>query len=288
MARKGCGAIFKILKTSKMFKSFIQWCDYTHNFWHGCRKLGIECSKCYLYRDKRKYGQDASIIQRLMDKTFYSPLFWKESGRVFTCSYSDFFIEQADCWREDAWDVIKRTPWLTWMILTKRPERIKQCLPADWEEGWDNVWLGVSVGIQESFHRAKTLASIPSKIRFISAEPLLEELDFLIEEDGKLLMSDFQWVIIGGESGDEAGPYRYRPCQSSWIDKAVTQLRSLPNVAIFVKQMGSHLKNEMKLKHYHGGDPTEWPVHLRITEHPDNYNPDDRPENKSSVKYVTF
>ena len=287
MARKGYGAIFSF-KTIIMFKSHIQWCDYTHNFWHGCRKLGIECAKCYLYRDKRKQGQDASIIHRLLDQTFFKPLFWQESGRVFTCSYSDFFLEQADCWREDAWDVIRRTPKLTWMILTKRPERIEACLPPDWGDGWDNVWLGVSVGIQESFHRARTLAEIPAKIRFISAEPLLEELNFLIEENGKLLMSDFQWVIIGGESGDESGPYRYRPCQLDWIEKAITQLRSLPQMAIFVKQLGSHLKNEMGLKGHHGGDPSEWPRHLRITEHPDNYNPDDRPENKSSVKYVTI
>ena len=137
MARKGYGAIFSF-KTIIMFKSHIQWCDYTHNFWHGCRKLGIECAKCYLYRDKRKQGQDASIIHRLLDQTFFKPLFWQESGRVFTCSYSDFFLEQADSWREDAWDVIRRTPKLTRMILTKRPERIKACLPPDWGDGWDN------------------------------------------------------------------------------------------------------------------------------------------------------
>jgi len=270
-----------------MFKSNIQWCDYTHNFWHGCRKTGRECAKCYLFRDKRKYGQDASNIYRLLDKTFYSPLFWKESGRVFTCSYSDFFLGQADCWRNDAWGLIRRTPWLTWMILTKRPERIKNCLPPDWGDGWDNVWLGVSIGIQESFHRAKTLSEIPAKIRFISAEPLLEELDFCTEENLNMITNNYRWVIIGGESGDESGPYKYRPCQISWIEKAVSQLRTIPNMAIFVKQMGSHLKNEMGLKGHHGGDPSEWPKHLRITEHPDDFNADDRPEDMSSVKYVT-
>jgi protein gp37 len=173
------------------------------------------------------------------------------------------------------------------MILTKRPERIKNCLPPDWGDGWDNVWLGVSIGIQESFHRAKTLSEIPAKIRFISAEPLLEELDFCTEENLNMITNNYRWVIIGGESGDESGPYKYRPCQISWIEKAVSQLRTIPNMAIFVKQMGSHLKNEMGLKGHHGGDPSEWPKHLRITEHPDDFNADDRPEDMSSVKYVT-
>lgn len=252
-----------------MRKTFIQWCDYTQNFWWGCIKLGIECARCYLYRIVHGNGGSGRNIFRMGDKKFYEALYWKEPGRVFTCSMSDFFLQEADAWRDDAWDVIRRTPWLTWLILTKRPERIKQCLPDDWGNGWNNVWLGVSVGIQESFHRAKTLADIPAKIRFISAEPLLEELDFLLEHEGELLMSHFQWVIIGGESGNESGPYQYRPCKLEWIESAVNQLRTIPETAIFIKQMGSHLKDEMGLEHYHGGDPKEWPEHLRILEHPD-------------------
>ena len=165
-----------------MRKTFIQWCDYTQNFWWGCIKLGIECARCYLYRIVHGNGGSGRNIFRMGDKKFYEALYWKEPGRVFTCSMSDFFLQEADAWRDDAWDVIRRTPWLTWLILTKRPERIKQCLPDDWGNGWNNVWLGVSVGIQESFHRAKTLADIPAKIRFISAEPLLDELDFLLEK----------------------------------------------------------------------------------------------------------
>lgn len=248
----------------------IQWCDYTQNFWWGCIKIGIEeCAKCYLYRIARQQGGNGRNIFRMSDSKFFEPLYWKKPGRVFTCSMSDYFLEEADCWRDDAWSVIRRTPHLTWLILTKRPERIMQCLPSDWGNGWDNVWLGVSVGVQDSFHRAKTLAEIPCKIRFISAEPLLEELDFLIEHNGKPLMSYYQWTIFGGESGNEEGPYRYRPCKVEWFERAIKDLKSNFQIAVFVKQMGCHLRNEMGLKHYHGGDPEEWPEHLRLLEHPD-------------------
>lgn len=264
--KTNCGA-FKIFF---MRKTKIQWCDYTHNFWWGCIKLGPECAMCYLYRWQHENGGNGRNIFKLSDSKFYEPLYWKESGRVFTCSFSDFFLEEADCWRPDAWDLIRRTPHLTWLILTKRPERIMKCLPEDWGAGWNNVWLGVSVGIQSSFHRAKVLAEIPAKIRFISAEPLLEELDFLIDHNGKPLLSYYQWVILGGESGNEVGPYTYRPCKIEWFEKAIQQLKSNFEIAVFVKQMGSHLKKEMALRHYHGGDPKEWPVHLRILEHPDD------------------
>jgi protein gp37 len=252
-----------------MRKTYIQWCDFTQNFWWGCIKLGLECAMCYLYRWLYEKGGSGRNIFRLSDAKFYEPLYWKGKGRVFTCSFSDFFLEEADCWRDDAWDVIRRTPNLTWLILTKRPERIMQCLPPDWGPGWDNVWLGVSVGIQASFDRAKILADIPAKIRFISAEPLLENLDFLIEHNGAPLMSHYQWVILGGESGNETGPYTYRPCKVEWIENGIKQLKDNFEMAVFVKQMGSHLKKEMNLKHYHGGEPSEWPEHLRLLEHPD-------------------
>ncbi len=143
-----------------------------------------------------------------------------------------------------------------------------ECLPKDWEEGWDNVWLGVTVENQECFQRAAILAKIPAKIRFISAEPLLEEIDFLEKIDGEQVINSFQWVLLGGESGNDYGNYRYRPSEISWYERAIDDLRKVPDMAIFVKQMGSHLKKTMNLKHYHGGEIKEWPKHLQIREYP--------------------
>jgi protein gp37 len=189
---------------------------------------------------------------------------------VFINSYSDFFIEEADDWRYDAWYVIRSTPHITWQILTKRPERILECLPDDWgDEGYPNVWLGVSIEEQMYFHRAESLVKIPVRVRFISAEPLLEELDMLVVKNGKRIIDDFHWVVIGGESGNEYGPHRYRPSEIFWYERIVQDLKSQTNVAVFMKQLGSHLRKTMRLKHYHGGELAEWPSSLQIREFPD-------------------
>lgn len=156
----------------------ISWTDATVNFWTGCVKVSKACRFCYMYRDKERYGVDPKKVLRTKDNTFRQALNWKEGKKIFTCSWSDFFIEEADQWREDAWKIIKSTPQHTWQILTKRPERIKQCLPADWAEGYDNVWLGVSVEDQQrAQERIPILTDIPAKVRFLSCEPLLEYID---------------------------------------------------------------------------------------------------------------
>jgi len=251
-----------------MKETNIQWTDSTMNFWSGCKKVSEGCKYCYMYRIKEKYNQSGSNITRISDNRFREAMTWEDPRLIFTCSMSDFFIAEADGWREDAWDVIRNTKHHTWLILTKRPERIMDCLPEDWGEGWDNVWLGVTVENQKCFERAAVLSKIPAKIRFISAEPLLEEIDFLARIDGEQVINAFQWVLIGGESGNEYGNYRYRPSEIAWYERAIKDLRTCPDVAIFVKQMGSHLRKIMKLKHYHGGEPSEWPEHLRIREFP--------------------
>ena len=252
-----------------MTKSFIQWTDNTVNFWTSCKRVSEGCKFCYMYRLKDQNGQSGSVVTRSSDAKFYEALYWKEPTMIFTCSMSDFFIDEADDWREDAWDVIRRTPQHKWQILTKRPERIKECLPADWGDGWDNVWLGTSIETQKYIHRATTLSKIPAKLRFISAEPLLEEIDFLVEdENGVRIIDSFNWMILGGESGNEFGAYRYRPCEIAWLERIIKDLKENTYVAVFNKQLGSHLRKTMGLKHPHGGNMSEWPINLRIREFP--------------------
>jgi len=121
--------------------------------------------------------------QLYRSKTWDNPLKWQRQAeaqgicfRVFTNSLSDFFHADADGWREEAWDVIRRTPNLIWLILTKRPELIRTRLPKDWGEGWPNVWLGVSCGCEQTLNKRDTLRRIPvhpMAVRFLSAEPLL-------------------------------------------------------------------------------------------------------------------
>jgi protein gp37 len=207
-----------------MEKSAIQWTDSTVNFWTGCRKVSEGCKFCYMYRDKEKYKQNPMSIKRTLEDTFYKALTWKDSRKIFTCSWSDFFIEEADSWRNDAWDVIRQTPQHHWQILTKRPERIKTCLPEDWGNGWENVWLGTSIESQQYIDRITHLAAIPAYTRFISAEPLISEIDIQNSEYRDTILESFQWCIIGGESGNEDGQYRYRECRQEWIERLVADL----------------------------------------------------------------
>src|SRR5207249_2293856 len=101
---------------------------------------------------------------------FEDPLKWKEPELIFTCSISDFFIEEADPWREEVWEIIRKTPQHTYQILTKRPERISDHLPSNWGDGWSNVWLGTSVELQKYLTRADILMDIPAKIHWLSCE----------------------------------------------------------------------------------------------------------------------
>jgi Protein of unknown function (DUF5131) len=126
--------------------TLIEWTNASWNPWQGCRKVSPGCKYCYMYRAKERYGQDPTVVRR-SKTTFTAPLTWtppRVPWRVFTCSWSDFVIEEADAWRDEAWDVIRRTPHLTYQVLTKRPERLAGRLP--WTtDPWPHVWLGVSV-----------------------------------------------------------------------------------------------------------------------------------------------
>jgi protein gp37 len=147
---------------------------------------------------------------------------------VFTCSWSDWFIEAADAWRDDAWDVIRTRPALNFQILTKRPENIIDRLPADWGEGWPNVWLGVSAEDQKHADlRIPVLRDVPAAVRFASLEPLLGPV--VIPD-----RSDLDWVIVGGESGPGS-----RPMKLDWAREIRDQCDA-EDIAFFFKQWGAH------------------------------------------------
>ncbi len=213
--------------------SAIEWTDHTWNPWRGCHKVSAGCKNCYMFRDQKRYGKDPNMVVRASDSTFYAPMKWGESAFVFTCSWSDWFIEEADEWRGPAWSVIYETPHLTYLILTKRPERIAQSLPRDWGSGWPNVWLGVSIESAEQYHRLTTLETIPAALRFISYEPALGPVNFA----PWLASGAFGWVISGGES-DLKAP---RPADPAWFLRVKKECR-FHHVAFFLKQLGGNRK----------------------------------------------
>ena len=196
----------------------IQWTDATWNCWHGCKKVSPGCKYCYMFRDKERFKQDPTEVIRSAGN-FNAPLKWKEPKLIFTCSWSDFFIEEADEWREEAWEIIRNTPHHTYQILTKRPERIAQCLPDDWGVGYKNVWLGVSIENQlEMPQRLMELAAIKAKVRFLSIEPMIGSVTFNYSSIARdLFTKRIDWVIVGGESGNDSGLFRYRLCNPLWI-----------------------------------------------------------------------
>jgi protein gp37 len=210
-----------------MNKTGISWSDATWNPWVGCEHVSPGCDNCYMFSDMRRYGQNPEVVRRTMPATFSAPLKWVRNNlqiqRVFTCSWSDFFITDADEWRSEAWEIIRRTPQLTYQILTKRPVLIQRRLSADWGEGWPNCWLGVTVESRDYLERLNVLRRVPAAIRFASFEPVLEDL-------GDIDLTGIHWAIIGGESGPGM-----RPCSSHWIVHLVEQCTAA-GVACFVKQ----------------------------------------------------
>ena len=213
----------------------IAWTDRTWNPWYGCKKVSAGCRSCYMFRDMERYGKNPNIVQR-SKSTFRAPLRWREPERVFTCSWSDFFIVEADAWRTEAWEIIRRTPHLTYQILTKRPENIAARLPFDWGTGYPNVWLGVTTENQEAADvRIPILLGIPAAIRFLSIEPLIGEIDLrmTVEFLGvSTAIKDWHpnWVIVGGESGPN-----FRPMNLDWARSLRNQCLAA-HVAFFYKQ----------------------------------------------------
>lgn len=199
----------------------IEWADHTWNPWQGCTRVSAGCANCYMYREKKQYGQDATVVRRSAPVTFNAPLAvdhkattaaggglvykWRSGSRVFVCSWSDFFHPDADGWRSEAWDIMRRRDDVTFMIPTKRAERILDCVPEDWSpvSGWLNVWLLASVEDQERVSNWEALSRVPAIVRGISYEPALGPLDWAgIMRPG----TRPNWVICGGESGPGARP----------------------------------------------------------------------------------
>jgi protein gp37 len=220
-----------------------------------------------MFREKKMYGQEPNVVLR-SKTTFNDPLKWTSPLMVFTCSWSDWFIEEADIWRDEAWDIIRRTPHLTYQILTKRIERARGRVPAP---PLPNVWLGVSVEDRKNKNRIDILRETPVALRFLSVEPLLEDI-------GELDLRGIDWVIVGGESGPGA-----RPFDVQWARNIIAQCKAA-GVACFVKQLGAKPflsreadgvfcpDYEYRLRNRKGGDWDEWAEDLRVRQFPEVRN----------------
>ncbi|MBR4597824.1 MAG: DUF5131 family protein [Opitutales bacterium] len=206
------------------------------NPWHGCRKISEGCLNCYVYRIDSSFGKNPEIVEKTKD--FFLPLKRNKSGslkipplaRVYTCLSSDFFLEDADPWRAQAWQIIKARPDLHFCIITKRIHRFYEKLPADWADGYENVTIISTCENQKrADFRLPILLDAPIKNREITCEPLLENLDI----KKYLKTGKIKRVIAGGESGPNA-----RICRHEWVESLRRQCVEA-NVPFSFKQTGA-------------------------------------------------
>ncbi|MGE5381311.1 MAG: DUF5131 family protein [Methylocystaceae bacterium] len=224
----------------------------TWNPWHGCHKLSPGCRNCYVYRHDAKYEKDASLVTQT--GAFYLPLKRTRSGDyklpageiIYTCFTSDFFLEEADDWRIEAWQMIHTRSDLHFLIITKRIDRFMVNLPSDWEDGYDNVTICSTCENQDrADYRLPILLNLPIKHKSIICEPLLGPINL-----APYLTSAVEQVVVGGESGNEA-----RICNYDWILDIQKQCRD-HKVSFHFKQTGGkfvkdgHLYN-IKRKYQH-------------------------------------
>lgn len=185
------------------------------NPWHGCVKCSEGCQHCYMYFLDNLCNRNGADIYRT--KNFSYPLQKKRNGHykiqsgelIRVCMTSDFFLEQADVWREEAWQIIKLRSDVKFFLLTKRPERVADCLPKDWGNGWNNVFFNVSCENQQRVdERIPFLIDLPFKHKGVMCAPLLSE----VRLKKYLATGQIEQVICGGENYDGT-----RPCNFDWI-----------------------------------------------------------------------
>lgn len=215
-------------------KTGIGWCDHTWNPWVGCSKVSDECQQCYIEKIMKRQGREPFHGPvRTAASTWHSPRLWNKRAhaarvrrRVFTCSMSDFFHPLADDWRDAAWSVIRDCESLDWLICTKRADQIVDRLPADWGDGWDHVWLGVTVGCRATQSRLDVLEQVPAKLKWVSVEPLLQRLDL------RPYLTWLDWVVTGCE---QAAKGKRRLMDMAWVRDLDQQCRE-HGVAHYFKQ----------------------------------------------------
>ena len=206
------------------------------NLWHGCQKISPGCLNCYVYRIDSKFGKtDSFIVTKNAD--FNLPLkkdkhgkykLKPEEGVVFTCMTSDFFIEDADYWRQEAWDMIRIRSDLQFCIVTKRITQAESRLPADWGKGYDNIAFACTVENNAMARlRLPVFGRFPAKHKLIFLAPLLEQVELAGYLEG------IEQVSVGGESGLGA-----RPCRWEWIEEMYKVCRE-NSVPFHIHQLGS-------------------------------------------------
>jgi protein gp37 len=222
-------------------RSTIEWTDATWNPVRGCTKISPGCTHCYAetfaerFRGVPGHPYEQGFDLRLVPEKLFTPLLWQKPRRVFVNSMSDLFHQDVpDDYILKVAKVMQAADWHTFQVLTKRSERMSEMLqgPLQFAAGCPNVWWGVSVeNKKHGLPRIDHLRAAPARVRFLSVEPLLEDL-------GTVDLTGIHWVIAGGESGPGA-----RPMQAEWV-RSVRDQCEAAGVLFFFKQWGGVRKGE--------------------------------------------
>ena len=236
----------------------VEWATHSFNTHWGCHEISDGCTNCYARGMGNRFGVQWGVDtprREFGDKHWDEPLKWDrkaaaagEKHYVFSNSMSDLFDKNAPAGVRERWFALtKATPNLIWLALTKRVGNVPSMLPADWGNGYPNVWLGISVVNQPEADRdIPKLERINAAVRFLSMEPLLSAVDLQghipieRDRDGSWRRktkfheeSQIHWIIVGGESGTSA-----RPMHPDWAYSLRDQCKAA-GVAFFFKQWGS-------------------------------------------------
>lgn len=225
--------------------SKIEWTHHTFNPWWGCVRVSPGCKNCYAESWAKRVGVDVwgkdAERRFFSDKHWAEPFRWNREAatagvrrRVFCASMADLFEDRRDldAWRSKLWPIIENTPWLDWLLLTKRPQHIGHLVP--WHEEWPrNIWLGTTAENQKwANERIERLMTFPVTVRFASCEPLLGEVDLTSWLAPISAGSGLNWVIAGGESGAKS-----RPMNPAWAESIRDQCEAA-QVPFHFKQWG--------------------------------------------------
>ena len=225
------------------------------NLWHGCTRASTGCLHCYVYRRDESIGKDPTVLHKT--DNFNLPIRKLRSGQykgmykvpcgshIYTCFSSDFFHPDADGWRKDAWEMMHERSDCTFFMITKRPERIADHLPAGWGNGWEHVTIAVTCENQDMLDkRLPVYLDLPLFHHAVMIEPMLTEVDLspYIEKyrtsDGRPLIEE---VSVGGESGANA-----RVCDYKWVEKVWLQCKE-NGISFYYHQTGAKLIKDGKL-----------------------------------------
>lgn len=228
-----------------MAETKIEWTDKTWNPVTGCTKYSEGCANCYaevMARRLKGMGQDKyrnAFKLTLHPEALNEPKKWRKAHNIFVCSMGDLFHEDVPFdFIDKVMVTIRETSWHRYQILTKRAERMEEYFLT--HEIPSNVWLGVTVEVGHAKTRIDNLRSLPASVRFLSCEPLLENL-------GLINLTGIDWIIVGGESGTKA-----RPMKEKWVLDIKKQADE-QGIAFFFKQWGTWGKDGVKRSKYDNG-----------------------------------